>query len=184
MIKTFVSSLSPSQAVDCIREIGDLQEVDPESRSFYRGNKPILWSLRDERFRLLRRPQMSWVWWLLTPGSWFQPHISGRVLPREKGSELELEGGANLAVKIGWVLAFGILTGLIAVITLFHYPVDINFAAQRAGDHIRAAVILLNVLGGIMVLLPLVGWLMTRNDLDFLVKELQKRLDLQEVPLR
>jgi hypothetical protein len=37
---------------------------------------------------------------------------------------------------------------------------------------------------GILLLLPLLGWLMTRKDLEFIAGELQRHLGLRELPLR
>ncbi len=184
MVKSLVTPLSPQEALERIRKIGDPAIVDPSVPSLYRGTRPIVSAFSGERFRLMRRIRMAWVWWFLTPGSWFQPHISGKVLPRDHGSELELEGGANLAFKIGWVLTFGILSGLVAILTIFHYPAGINFTPERTPDQIRLGFLVLNLLAALTIIVPLIGWLMTRKDLPYLVSEVQKELGAEEVPLR
>jgi hypothetical protein len=184
MIKTFVSSLTASESLERIKSISDPLEVDPSSPNYYCGTRPILISVRGERFRLLRRTRMPWFWWLLTPVSWFKPHLAGRLLPREDGSELELEGGAHLGFKIAWVLALLALPSLVAILTVFHYPVDINFDPTGGGEHIKVGVAIMNLLVAVLLVVPAIGWFLNRNDLFFLIAELKKALPLKEVPLR
>jgi len=43
----------------------------------------------------------------------------------------------------------------------------------------QLALLLMNIVLGILLLMPLIGWLATRNELDFLKSELQSRLNLK-----
>jgi hypothetical protein len=184
MVKSFASSLEPSQLLQRMKDFIDIEEVDPSARTLFRGTRPIIGRFDTSTFRLHRRLPLPWGLALFSPGRWFKPSISGTVCQRDGGSELLLEGGASLVIKIAWVLL------LLAVATLgggfiaFHYPVTINFVPERSGSYILGGLAIMNTVLGILLLLPLIGWLMTRKDLGFMVGELQRHLGLKELPLR
>jgi hypothetical protein len=184
MVKSFASSLEPSQVLHRMKDFIDIEEVDPSARTLFRGTRPIIGRFEPSSFRLHRRLPLPWGLALLTPGRWFKPIISGVIHQRDSGSELFLEGGASLAIKIAWVLMLLAVATLGGALIVFNYPVTISFDPEHSGSSIVHGIAIMNAVLGILLLPPLVGWLTTRKDLGFMVGELQRHLGLKELPLR
>ena len=182
MFQLFLSSSAPSEIISRVHELIDRQELDPYQPSLYRGNRAILGRIEGNDFHLQKRPGGHWYWYVLTPAFWFKPALHGTISPKEGGSELLVEGGAPLAAKIGWALLFIAVAGIFGICTVFSYPVNINFDPNGSGFDMQLFLLLMNVALGILILIPLIGWLATRNELNYLASELQTRLNLKSIP--
>jgi hypothetical protein len=179
MFQLFLSSSAPSEIVSHLHELVDPAEVDPDKPSFYRGERPIIGRVEGHNFQLWKRSGGRWYWNVLTPGAWFKPALYGTVSAKENGTEVLVEGGAPLATKIGWGVVFLAIATFFALFTALSYPVNINFNWAHVGFDMQLALLLMNIVLGILLLIPLIGWFVTRNELDFLRSELQSRLDLK-----
>ena len=133
------------------------------------------------RFKLQRRVGIHWMLWWLTPGQWFKPYMNGFVTRKNSGSRIELEGGTPIPIKIIWVFALLGLSSLVAGWTMFSYPYTISHNPVHSASNLLTGIILLNLIAGILVLLPIVGWVLTRNHLADIVRELKQHLDLQPI---
>ena len=51
----------------------------------------------------------------------------------------------------------------------------------HSASNLLIGIILLNLTAGILLLLPFLGWVLTRNHLADIVSELKRHLDLQQV---
>jgi hypothetical protein len=179
MFQLFLSSSAPSEIVSHLHEFVDPAEVDPYKPSLYRGERPIIGRVEGQNFHLWKRSGGRWYWNVLTPGAWFKPGLHGTVSAKENGSEVLVEGGAPLASKIGWGILFLAIATFFALFTALSYPVNINFDWAHVGFDMQLAILLMNIVLGILLLIPLLGWFATRNELHFLKSELQSRLDLK-----
>ena len=84
-------------------------------------------------------------------------------------------------IKFIWALALLGLSGFVASWTVFSYPYDISHNPAHSGSNLLTGIILLNLTAGILLLLPFLGWVLTRNHLADIVIELKRHLDLQQV---
>src|SRR5947209_3343576 len=123
MFKAFVSPLPPADLLDKVRTLSDADEIDPLSRTLFPGSQPVVGRVTANQFVWQRRPAQPWGLWLLSPARWFRPYLTGTVRPSEGGSELHLEGGASIVVKLLWALAWIGLATAGALVTIFTYPV-------------------------------------------------------------
>ena len=184
MVKSFASSLEPPQVLQGMKDFVDTEEVDPSTRTMFHGTRPIIGRFETSTFRLHRRQLLPWGVGLFSPGRWFKPSISGTIRQQNDGSELFLEGGASLIIKVAWVLLILAVAAVGGAIIVFNYPVTISFDPANSGAYILRGLAIMTGVLGILLLLPLLGWLMTRKDLDFIAGELQRHLGLKELPLR
>jgi hypothetical protein len=182
MFQLFLSSSPPSEIISRVHELIDREEVDPYQPSLYRGNRAILGRIEGNDFHLRKRFGGHWYWRVLTPAFWFRPTLYATISPQGSGSELLVEGGAPLATKIGWTILFLVVAGIFGIFAALSYPVNINFDPTRSGYDMQLSLLLMNVALGILLLIPLIGWLATRNELNYLVSELQSRLNLKPIP--
>jgi hypothetical protein len=181
MLKFFSSSLQPDEFVTKLRNFVDEEEIDPGSSTQFTGERPVIGRFNTHRFTLHRRVGMHWVLWWLTPGQWFKPYLNGTVAGDRAGSRIELTGGTPILIKVLWFLVLLGATGLIAAWGVFSYPYNISHNPAHSGSDLLAGIVLLNLLAGILVLLPIVGWLQTRFHLADIVNELQRHLDLKQI---
>jgi len=181
MLQFFSSRLEPNAIAGNLREIVDEEEVDPKSPTLYAGVRPFVGEVHPERFRIQRRPPVHWVVWWLTPGQWFKPVVNGTITSRNDGAHIELVGGTPIWIKIIWVLALLGATGLIGMLTVFGYPYTITHDPEHSGADFLLGIILLNLVAGISVALPIIGWLLTRKDIPAIVNELKSLLDLKPI---
>jgi hypothetical protein len=182
MFQLFLSSSTPSEVVSRLQEFIDNEEIDPYKPSLYRGERPIVGKVEGYAFRLRTRLKGWWHWTVLTPAFWFKPALYGTVSPRENGSELLVEGGAPLASKIGWVIVFLAVATISALFVMLSYPANINFDPEHVGFDMQLALLLMNIALGILLLIPFIGWLATRDELNYLESELRSRLNLKPTP--
>jgi len=181
MLKFFLSPLDPDEFMTKLKGIVDEEEIDSDDPTLFTGKRPVVGRFDAQRFKLQRRVGIHWMPWWLTPGQWFKPYMNGFVTHNNSGSRIELDGGTPVPIKIIWALALLGLSGLVAGWTVFSYPYDISHHPVHSASNLLTGIILLNVTAGILVLLPIIGWVLTRNHLADIVGELQRHLDLQQV---
>jgi hypothetical protein len=179
MLKFFSSPLEPDAVAANLREIVDEEVVDPKSPTLYAGERPLVGWVNPDRFRISRRPPVYWALWWLSPGEWFKPIVEGTITSKDNRTDIKIAGGTPVWIKIGWVLALLGAAGLIGLLIVFGYPYSITHDPTHAGEKMLLGIIVLNVVAGIFVALPLIGWFMTKNDLPAIVKELKSRLRLE-----
>ena len=184
MVKSFASSLEPPQILQRMQDFIDTEEVDPSTRTMFRGTRPIIGRFDTSNFQLHRRQLLPWGLALFSPGRWFKPSISGTIRQQNDGSELLLEGGASLIIKVAWALLILAVAAVGGALIIFNYPATISFDPVNSGAYIVRGLSVMSVILGILLFLPLLGWLITRRDLAFIVGELQRHLGLKELPLR
>jgi len=181
MLKFFSSALQPDEFVTKLKNFVDAEEIDPDSPTQFAGERPVIGRFETRRFTLHRRVGTHWILWWLTPGQWFKPYLNGNVTSKNSGSQIVLTGGTPILVKILWVLILLGVPSLIAMWTMFSYPYNISHDPAHSGSYFLAGIVLLNLLAGILVLLPIVGWLQTRSHLRDILNELQRHLDLRQI---
>jgi hypothetical protein len=179
MLKSFSSPLEPGVVAANLKQIVDEEEVDPKSATLYAGERLFVGHIRSDRFKIFRRPPVYWPLWWLTPGQWFKPVMAGTIAGNENGTKIEIVGGTPLWIKICYALALLCGAGLITLVIFFRYPYDIAHHPVRSGANMLLGIVVLHVVAGIFVVLPLIGWLLTRNDLTAILNELKSRLRLE-----
>lgn len=181
MLKFFSSPLQPDEFVTKLKSFVDEEEIDPGSSTQFTGERPVIGRFDTRRFTLQRRVGIPWILWWLTPGQWFKPCLNGNVVGADSGSRIEITGGTPTAVKVLWVLILLGVASLIALWTMFSYPYNLSHDPAHSASNFLAGILLLNLLSGILVLLPVVGWLQTRFHLADMLNELKRNLDLREI---
>jgi hypothetical protein len=181
MLKFFSSPLDPDEFVTKLQGLVDEEEIDADSPTLFTGTRPVIGRFDSNGLKLQRRVGIPWMLWWLTPGKWFKPYLNVFVTRNNSGSRIELDGGTPILVKIVWVLALLGLSGLVAGWTVFSYPYNISHDPVHSASNMLAGIIILNLTAGILVLLPIIGWVLTRDHLADIVRELQRHLDLQQV---
>ena len=181
MLKFFSSSLEPDEFLTKLKGFVDEEEIDSDNLTLFTGKRPVIGRFDSPRFKLQRRVGIHWMLWWLTPGQWFKPYLNIFVTRNDSGSRIELDGGTPILIKIIWVLALLGLSGLVAGWTVFSYPYDISHDPVHSASNLLTGIIILNLTAGILVLLPMIGWVLTRNHLADIVRELQRHMDLQQV---
>jgi type VI protein secretion system component VasK len=79
-----------------------------------------------------------------------------------------------------WALTFLGACGLIVLVTWFAYPYNISHNQEHAAKLYLQGIIWLNIVAGILLLLPIFGWLLTRRHLPDMLEQLQQEAQLQE----
>jgi hypothetical protein len=79
-------------------------------------------------------------------------------------------------MKIGYALLFLACTGVIPVITVFSYPVSISFDPARSASNFFFGILLLNVAAAVLLIIPFIGWFLTRRDLEELYARVRDQL--------
>jgi hypothetical protein len=181
MLKSFSSSLQPDEFVTKLKSLVDQEEIDPGNPTQFTGERPVIGRFDTRRFTLHRRVGIPWALWWLTPGQWFKPYLNGNVMKDNSGSRIEVTGGTPLLVKVLWVLMLLGASGLIAAWTMFSYPYNISHDPAHSASNLLAGIILLILLSGILVVLPIVGWVQTRSHLGTILAELQRHLELRQI---
>lgn len=179
MLKSFSSPLEPGTVAASLRQIVDEEEIDPKNGTLYAGERPFVGRISSDRFRIFRRPPGYWPLWWLTPGQWFKPVMDGTIASKENGTKIEIVGGTPIWIKISWALALLCAAGLITLLIVFGYSYDIVHNPGRSGVNMLLGITVLNVVAGVFVVLPVIGWLLTRNDLPAILNELKSRLSLE-----
>ena len=181
MLKFFSSSLQPDEFVTKLKSFVDEEEIDSASPTQFAGERPVIGRFDTRRFTLHRRVGIHWIVWWLTPGQWFKPYLNGNVTDGNSGSRIELTGGTPIPIKILWVLILLGVSSIVATWTIFSYPYNISHDPAHSAGQFLAGIVLLSLLSGILLLLPIVGWLQTRLHLADIVTELQRHLDLSQI---
>ena len=181
MLKFFSSPLDPDEFVTKLKGFVDEEEIDSDNPALFIGNRPVIGRFDSHRSKLQRRVGIHWMLWWLTPGQWFKPYMNVFVTRNNSGSRIELDGGTPISIKMIWVLALLGLSGLVAGWTVFSYPYDISHDPIHSASNLLAGIVILNLTAGILVLLPIIGWVLTRNHLADIVGELQRHMDLRPV---
>jgi hypothetical protein len=182
MLKSFSSPLDPGAVAANLRQIVDEEEVDPKNATLYAGERLFLGRISSDRFQIFRRAPIYWPLWWLTPGQWFKPVLNGTITSKDNGTKIEIVGRTPLWIKVCWVLALLYAAGLITLPIFFDYPYAIAHDPARSGAYTLLGITVLNIVRGIFVVLPVIGWLLTRNDLPTILNELKSRLDLEPCP--
>jgi hypothetical protein len=179
MLKSFSSPLERSAVAENLRQIVDEEELDPKNATLYAGERPFVGRIGSDRFKIFRRPPVYWPLWWLTPGQWFKPVMDGTITSNDNGTKIEIVGGTPLWIKICWVLALLCAAGLMTLLVFFAYPYEIAHDPARSGPNMLLGIMVLNIVAGIFVVLPVIGWLLTKNDLPAILNELKTRLHLE-----
>src|ERR1700751_5339671 len=163
MYKFFSSPLSPSELISKLPEFTDAKKIDPSRSSLYEGEKEIIAKVKGTRFTAEKRQRIGWGSAWFSPGFWFKPVLTGSVTP----------------LKEGRAVVFIIIAQAGAIFLVFDYPVNINFDGLHADSIMFATITAINIAVGILLLLPFIGWWLTRNDLAFVAAAVERHLQLQ-----
>jgi hypothetical protein len=114
MLKWFSTPLAPDQVLQRLRECVRDQEAEQSASKTEGATAPtetgarpvgastLIGQVEGTRFRIRRAVQTPSVWWYLTPGPLFQPHLEGRVTLAQSGSRLETRGATPLLGSVGF----------------------------------------------------------------------------------
>jgi hypothetical protein len=182
MYKFFSSPLPPSELISKLPEFTDSKKIDPSKPSLYEGEKEIIAQVKGTRFRAERRLKIGWGLSWFSPGFWFKPVLTGSIAPLKDGSAVVFEGGTPVSKKVLWALLIFLVAQAGGIFLVLDYPVNISFDGLHAGSYILGTLGVLNVILGILILLPLIGWWLTRHDLAYVAAAVEDHLKLQRVP--
>jgi hypothetical protein len=179
MYKFFSSPLPPSELISKLPEFTDTKKIDPSKSSLCEGEKEIIAQVKGTRFTAEKRQRIGWGLAWFSPGFWFKPVLTGSVTPLKEGSAVIFEGGTPIPMKVLWAVVFIIIAQAGAMFLIFNYPVTISFDGLHAGSTMFATITAINVVVGILLLIPFIGWWLTRNDLAFVAAAVERHLQLQ-----
>jgi hypothetical protein len=179
MYKFFSSPLPPSELISKLPEFTDAKKIDPGKSSLYEGEKEIIAQVKGTRFTAEKRQRIGWGSAWFSPGFWFKPVLTGSVTPLKEGSAVIFEGGTPIPMKVLWAVVFIIIAQAGAMFLVLDYPVNINFDGLHADSIMFATITAINVAVGILLLIPFIGWWLTRNDLGFVAAAVERHLQLQ-----
>jgi hypothetical protein len=179
MYKFFSSQLPPSELISKLPEFTDSKKIDPSRHSLYEGEKEIIAQVKGTRFTAEKRQKIGWGLAWFSPGFWFKPVLTGSVTPLKEGSAVIFEGGTPVSMKVLWAVLIVIIAQVGGIFLLFDYPVNINFDGLHADSTMFATIAAINTAIGILLLIPFIGWWLTRNDLAFVAAAVERHLQLQ-----
>jgi|GEM_PF-1606980 len=179
MYKFFSSPLPPSQLISKLPEFTDAKKIDPSKSSLYEGEKEIIAQVKGTRFTAEKRQRIGWGLAWFSPGFWFKPVLTGSVTPLKEGSAIIFEGGTPVIMKVLWAVVFVIIVQAGAIFLILNYPVNISFDGLHANSIMLATITAINLAVVILLLLPFIGWWLTRNDLAFVAAAVERHLQLQ-----
>ncbi|MBV9873576.1 MAG: hypothetical protein JO025_02510 [Verrucomicrobia bacterium] len=179
MYKFFSSPLPPSQLISKLPEFTDAKKIDPSKSSLYEGEKEIIAQVKGTRFTAEKRQRIGWGLAWFSPGFWFKPVLTGSVTPLKEGSAVIFEGGTPVIMKVLWAVVFVIIVQAGAIFLILNYPVNISFDGLHANSIMLATITAINLAVVILLLLPFIGWWLTRNDLAFVAAAVERHLQLQ-----
>jgi len=182
MYKFFSSPLPPSEVISKLPEFTDSKKINPSKPSLYEGEKEIIAQVKGTRFTAEKRQRIGWGLAWFSPGFWFKPVLTGSVAPLKEGSAVIFEGGTPVPMKVLWAVLILIVAHVGGLFLVFSYPVNINFAGLHAGTYMYATIAAINTAIGILLLIPFIGWWLTRNDLAFIAAAVERHLQLKAVP--
>jgi hypothetical protein len=181
MLKSFSSPLDSDRIVSKLKSLVDEEVFDESHPDRYGGDRPLIGRVERDRFRIHRRVGRSWIFSLCSPENWFKPFVHGRVVNEPRGSQIRLEGSWLLLVKIIWVALIAGSAGLIAVVTIFSYPYTITHDPAHSGANLLIGFALLSVVTAVLIIIPVIGWFLSRNHLGEIENELRRELQLKEI---
>jgi hypothetical protein len=179
MYKFFSSPLPPSELISKLPEFTDWKKINPSKPSLYEGEKEIIAQVKGTRFTAEKRQGIGWGLAWFSPGFWFKPVLTGSVAPLKEGSAVIFEGGTPVPMKVLWALLILIVAQAGGLFLVFNYPVTLNFDGLHAGWYTYATLAAINTAIGILLLIPFIGWWLTRNELAFVAAAVQRHLQLQ-----
>jgi hypothetical protein len=181
MYKFFSSPLPPSDLISKLPEFTDPKQINPNKPSLYEGEKEIIAQVKGTRFTAQRRQKFGWGLAWFSPGFWFKPVLTGSVTPFKEGSAVIFEGGTPVPTKVIWALLIVLVAQAGGIFLIFNYPVTLNFDGLNAGSYVYAILGVVQTAVGILLLLPFIGWFLTRHDLAFVAASLERNLKLQPI---
>ena len=181
MYKFFSSPLPPSELISKLPEFTDSKKINPSKHSLYDGEKEIIAQVKGTRFTAERRRKIGWGLAWFSPGFWFKPVLTGSVTPLKDGSAVIFEGGTPVPMKVLWALLILSVAQAGGLFLVFDYPVTLNFVGLHAGTYTYATLAAMNTAIGILLLIPFIGWWLTRKDLAFIAAAVERHLQLKAV---
>ena len=181
MYKFFSSPLPPSELISKLPQFTDSKKINPSKPSLYEGEKEIIAQIKGTRFTAEKRQRIGWGLAWFSPGFWFKPVLSGSVTPLKEGSAVIFEGGTPVPMKVLWAILILIVAQVGGLFLVFDYPVNLNFDGLHVGAYTYATLAAMNTVVGILLLIPFIGWWLTRNDLAFLAAAVERHLQLKAV---
>jgi hypothetical protein len=182
MYKFFSSPLPPSQLISKLPEFTDSKKINPSKPSLYEGEKEVIAQVKGTRFTAEKRQRIGWGLAWFSPGFWFKPVLTGSVTPLKEGSAVIFEGGTPVPMKVLWAVLILIVAQVGGLFLVFDYPVNLNFDGLNVGTYTYATLAAMNTAVGILLLIPFIGWWLTRNDLAFIAAAVERHLQLKAVP--
>jgi hypothetical protein len=179
MYKFFSSPLPASELISKLPEFTDSKKINPSKPSLYEGEKEIIAQVKGTRFTAEKRQRIGWGLAWFSPGFWFKPVLTGSVTPLKEGSAVIFEGGTPVPMKVIWAVLILIIAQAGGLFLVFDYPVNLNFAGLHAGTYTYATIAAMNTAIGILLLIPFIGWWLTRNDLAFVAAAVESHLQLK-----
>jgi hypothetical protein len=179
MYKFFSSPLPPSELISKLPEFTDAKKIDPSRSSLYEGEKEIIAQVKGTRFTAEKRQRIGWGSAWFSPGFWFKPVLTGSVTRLKEGSAVIFEGGTPIPMKVLWAVVIFIIAQAGALFLILDYPVNISFDGLHADSTMFATIAAINTVVGILLLIPFIGWWLTRNDLAFVAATVERHLQLQ-----
>jgi hypothetical protein len=179
MYKFFKSPLPPSELLAKFPEFTDTKKINPARPSLYEGEKELLARVEGTHFAAEKRLRIGWGLACFSPGFWFKPVLNGSVTPLKEGSAVIFEGGTPIPMKVIWAVLVLILANVGGIFLVFDYPANINFAGLNAGTYMFATIATMQTVIGILLLLALIGWWLSRNELAFVAAAVERHLQLQ-----
>ena len=181
MYKFFKSPLPPSDLIAKFPQFADPEELNFKASSLYSGEKDVIARIDGTNFRAQRRLGIAWGLASFSPGFWFKPILSGSIDPSGTGSAVIFEGGTPIPMKVFWALVFVIVATAGSLLVAFGYPANINFDGPNSGTDMWNSIQAMNAALGVLILLPLIGWWLTRKDLAFIAAAVERNLQLHPV---
>jgi hypothetical protein len=180
MLKTFISPLGPDEVVVRLKTFVDQEAFDEAHPEQFAGNKPLIGKFEQDRFTIHRKVSQSWLLSWITPTEWFKPFVYGWISRDSTGSRIDVEGSWRLLVKVIWVALIAGATGLIGLTTVFAYPYSITHDPEHAASNLITGIFILSVVSGVLIVIPIIGWFLTRNHLGEIQSALKEHLQLRE----
>ena len=178
MYKFFSSPLPPSELISRLPEFTDTKKVNPSQPSLYEGEKEIIAQVEGTHFKAEKRSNIGWGLAWFSPGFWFKPVLTASVSPLKEGSAVVFEGGTPVPIKVIWAGLIALVAAAGGAFMVLNYPVTINFDGLNSGADMMSTIMAMNTAIGILLVLPFIGWWLTRHDLAFVAAAVERNLQL------
>jgi hypothetical protein len=180
MLKMYYSPLEPDEVRERLESFVAREDADESNPERAAKEKPLLGKFEPDRFTVHRRVTKSRILSLISPIEWFKPFVYGFISKNATGSRIDIEGSWRLLVKVIWIALIAGAAGLIGLVTVFGYPYTITHDPEHSASNLVTGMVLIGVVSGICLILPVVGWFLTRSHLEEIGQELKSRLQLRE----